>query len=97
MQAIVTRYLGPTNTKGARIVAECDAGRRVVSYGHASSEPHAHAVLELLLELGWGGRWIEGGTKTGNAYVCSEYGTAPKILDSFGNVLASCGLGGSDR
>lgn len=32
MQAISTRYLGPTDTKGARIVAECTAGRMIFDY-----------------------------------------------------------------
>jgi hypothetical protein len=27
MQAIQTRFLGPTNHRGARVVAWCDAGR----------------------------------------------------------------------
>jgi hypothetical protein len=55
MQAIQTKYLGPTNHRGARIVAKCDATRRVYSWDYAlgTSENH-HAAAELLgHELGW--------------------------------------------
>lgn len=32
MQAIVTKYLGPTNHRGARIVAKAQAGRKVYAW-----------------------------------------------------------------
>lgn len=55
MQAIRTRYHGPTNTKGSRISAQCEAGRIYVPYNHALSAfgNHATAARELLAKLGW--------------------------------------------
>lgn len=35
MQAIVTKFKGPTDTKGARIIATSYAGRTVFAYDHA--------------------------------------------------------------
>ena len=35
MQAIRTRYIGPTNTRDSRIQAKCEAKTIYVSYDHA--------------------------------------------------------------
>ena len=55
MQAIRTRYLGPTNHRGARIVATCDAKRKTYSWDYALNvaENHAQAAHALATELGW--------------------------------------------
>lgn len=55
MQAITTRYLCPTNTKGARIVAEADAGRRVYGWDHREDVHgnHLAAGSRYALEMGW--------------------------------------------
>jgi len=42
MQAIQTKYLGPTNTKGARIRAWCERGSITVDYTHGLSVEHEH-------------------------------------------------------
>lgn len=34
MQAIQTKYLGPTNNRPGRILAKCDAGKLVTSWDH---------------------------------------------------------------
>lgn len=49
MQAIVTKYLPPTNTKGSRIKAQCARGSLTVSYPHELSgeECHIYAVHQL--------------------------------------------------
>jgi len=62
MQAIVTKYLCPTNNSGARIKASCDAGSVTISYPHAHglTEAHAEAVRTLLAKLGWSGSWRMG-------------------------------------
>jgi hypothetical protein len=73
MQAIVTKFLGPTNTRGARIKATCQAGSVTVPYGYANvDEEHKKAVVALLFKLDWAGSWVGGGTPdgTGNCYVC---------------------------
>jgi hypothetical protein len=43
-QAIVTRYLCPTNTKSSRIKATCDRASIVISYPMVESGADAHAV-----------------------------------------------------
>lgn len=48
MQAILTRYLPPTNTKPSRIVASCERGRIVVSYDQAESQEGAHRYAAKL-------------------------------------------------
>lgn len=55
MQAILTRFLCPTNTRGARISAQCAAGRVVVHCAHAltGEENHQAAAQALRVKLGW--------------------------------------------
>lgn len=55
MQAIVTKYLSPTNFREARIKATCDAMSITLSWDHASSaEQNADATaLALVYKLGW--------------------------------------------
>ena len=64
MQAIVTKYIGPTDTKGSRIKAWCDAGSITVGYSHGSHDPHDIAAAALIRKLGWndnGQTWVGGG------------------------------------
>ena len=42
MQAIITKALHPTNTRGCRIKARCARGSWVVSYPDAQSDEAAH-------------------------------------------------------
>ena len=66
-QAIVTRYVNPTDHKPGRIVARCDAKRITVEWEDALdiAENHASAALVLFQSLGWhtqcdlvmGGTW----------------------------------------
>jgi hypothetical protein len=55
MQAIVTKYHGPTDHKGARISATAEAGRVVVAYDYSKNgeENHYFAALALIERLGW--------------------------------------------
>jgi len=54
-QAIATKYLGPTNHRGSRIVATCEAGRLVVPLDYALNtvQNHAAAAIALARKLGW--------------------------------------------
>ena len=56
MQAIITKYHGPTNTKGSRVSARCDAGRVTIPWDDAlsSDENHAAAARDLMRHLRWG-------------------------------------------
>lgn len=50
MEAIMTRYAGPTNARGARIIAASDNHRTERCYHHEESveENHRQAALKLL-------------------------------------------------
>lgn len=80
MTAILTHYVGPTNTRGARIVAESCGLRKVVPYDHASDTEgaHAKAALALILGAGWGGTWIMGGTRRGYAFTTKDSRLTPR-------------------
>lgn len=53
MQAIVTKYLGPTNSRGSRIKATCEAGSLSVPYDYGLSDygRHKQACDALRLKL----------------------------------------------
>jgi hypothetical protein len=55
MQAILTRYLGPTNTRGSRIKASCAAGSITIGYPHELSGQAVYrkAAEALVAKLGW--------------------------------------------
>lgn len=74
-QAIDTKFYGPTNFKGSRIRARCQAKKIWVSWDHGLGvdENHTKAAKELIKQLGWDEHyWIIGGgdpDSTGNYYV----------------------------
>jgi len=84
MQAIVTKYLGPTNCRGGRVVAWCEAGRIVVGWNHAIGIPENHegAARALVKKLGWDDRryyrrWVLGALPQntgGYVLVCAPRG-----------------------
>ena len=55
MQAIKTKYLPATNSRGSRIKATCDAGSVTIPYPHEFSGQATHraTVEALLVKLGW--------------------------------------------
>jgi hypothetical protein len=72
MQAIVTKYLNPTDTKGSRIKATCDAGSVTIPYPHELSgiAVHEAAVAALLAKLEWEtGEWVGGSLPNQAGYV----------------------------
>jgi hypothetical protein len=71
-QAITTKYLAPTNFKGSRIKAECEAGNIVIAYNNSLSEEWAHreAFVALVKKLGWDkSTWHIGSLKNGYVFV----------------------------
>ena len=63
MRAIITRYLGPTNYRGSRIKARCDAGTITVPYPYEArmgEDVHRIAAEALRDKLGWTGRLVGG-------------------------------------
>ena len=76
MVTIETRWIGPTNTKGSRIIAQrCDwkrgDPRAIVSADHALSHEAAHdeAARKLCQDLGWTGEFVRGSRAGGYVYV----------------------------
>lgn len=55
IQAIQTRFLGPTDRRGARIKARAAAGSVILDWDHAldTFENHAAAALALASKYGW--------------------------------------------
>jgi hypothetical protein len=55
MQAIITKYLPVTNSRGSRIKATCAAGSVTIGYPHELSGMacHAAAAKALVDKLGW--------------------------------------------
>ena len=71
-QAIHTKLLGPTNSRGTRIQAKSESGQsitRAYDYALESHENHAMAAEELLKKLRWRGKWFFGSTKDGYVFV----------------------------
>jgi hypothetical protein len=62
MQAIQTRFLSPTNSRGARIKAWCKAGSKTIAYNYEldASQNHYEAAMQLFKQCGW----AESGTRT---------------------------------
>jgi hypothetical protein len=55
-QAIITKYISPTATKGARVKANCEAGSVTVAWNHSMTvnENHIWVLSRLVRKLGWG-------------------------------------------
>ena len=72
-QAIVTKFHGPTNTRGSRISATAEAGRIMLSWDHTlnGSDNHVAAARALADKMGWtvaaGYPALVGGALRGNA------------------------------
>ncbi len=72
MKAITTRYMGPTNTRGARILAtDVDKNRVTIPYPYELSgqDVHQAAAKALCEKMGWEGELIGGSTKRGYVFV----------------------------
>ena len=68
MQAIVTKYIPPTDTKGPRIKATAMAGSVIIRYDHELShdEPFRKAAQALCAKFGWDWQMIGGGLPDGS-------------------------------
>lgn len=51
MQAVITKYIGPTDTRGARIKVDSWYGSKTYPYDHASNEAHDEAFNTWLEEV----------------------------------------------
>lgn len=71
-QAIITKYIGPTNFKGSRIKATTASGiSKVTEYDDAlnSEQNHMQAASNLMDKLSWDGKLVGGSTPTGYCFV----------------------------
>lgn len=82
-QAITTKFLAPTNTKGSRVKATAAAGSVTVAwdYGKSTDENHRSAAQALAQKFGWIGKYVGGGLPDGSGNVYVLLGTD----DTFGN------------
>ena len=74
-QAISTKYIGPTNTRGSKVKATADAGSVTLHWDDAlnSYDNHAAAAIALANKFGWGGRWAGGSVhNAGYVFVDTE-------------------------
>lgn len=84
MQAIQTKFLGPTDRRGARYKATCEAGSLTLEcdYKLGSEANHVAVAHDLIAKLGWFhddkrgdryGDWFYGATPDGSGYtfVCT--------------------------
>lgn len=62
VQAIITKYHGPTDTRGSRISATCASGKTSIPYPYhlEGIAAHADAARELCEKLGLVGRFTSG-------------------------------------
>jgi len=69
-QAVTTRYAGPTDHRGARIIVRSQAKRIAVSWDDALdvAANHERAALMLIAQLGWAGHWAGGALPDGTGY-----------------------------
>lgn len=70
-QAITTRYLGPTNHKGSRIKAWCQAGMITTAYLYELSveNNHLNAAMKLMQKIGWDNDLIGGWQKHDGVFI----------------------------
>lgn len=82
-QAITTKYIGPTNTRGSRIKASAQCGSVTISYDDSLRDPHTEAAKAFAVKMGWAGHWYGGGLPDGkgNCYVLGpESGEAEFVV-----------------
>lgn len=83
-QAIITRYVGPGNVRGSRIIAKAFAGKVTIGYDHGLSitDNHAAAAKALAGKFGWHGAWVAGSDPSGNGNVYVDIGDEAVLISS---------------
>ena len=72
MKAIITKYKGPTNTRGSRIYAsDSDHNRISIPYPYELSGEavYLEAAKALCIKMGWSTDLLGGGTNDGYVFV----------------------------
>lgn len=93
MQAILTKYIGPSNVRGSRVKATASAGSITIDYDDSLNTEDAHkaAAIALCDKMGWTeakgyGRLISGGTDTGFVFV-TEDRSVTALRNALGNLV----------
>ena len=78
-QAITTRFAGPTDRRGSRVIARSEAGRVSVPWDATLDVEanHAAAAAALADRLGWSGDWFGGWDGGGYVFVVASPRCAP--------------------
>jgi hypothetical protein len=81
MQAIQTKYLSATNSKGSRIKATCASGSVTIGYPHELSgmNCHAKAAYALLSKMHWDYKLV-GGELASGGYAFVMVDQASEVL-----------------
>mgnify|MGYP003344477924 CR=1 FL=1 len=73
---IKTKFIGPTNTRGARIKATCQAGSVTIAYPYdlSSADVHWAAAKALIEKLGlmWGSQFTVGSDNDGYYFIPAD-------------------------
>ena|SRR5271166_4974029 len=85
MQAIQTTFLGPTDHRGPRVKARCNAGSITIAWDSRADvfANHAAAARQLCIKLGWSKKYygaLYGGSLPGDSGYCFVM-----VRDSGGN------------
>lgn len=70
MQAIITKFHGPTNVRGSRVSATAEAGRVILDWDHALNpdDNHKSAAMALAAKFKWDGHYVGGHLPQKNAH-----------------------------
>lgn len=82
MRAIITKFIGCTDTKGSRIKATAGRNSATIPYPYELNEGDAHmaAAVALCNKMKWPGRLIQGGIEgAGYAFVFEPPTTAATL------------------
>ncbi len=91
--AIETKFAGPTNCRGARVIAASETNRMTVSWDYALDAPanHAAAARALAAKFGWDGQWFAAASVSGKGYVfVRDLGRECLSTRAFSVFLALC-------
>lgn len=82
MKAISTKYLGPTDRRGSRIIAsDGDHNRLTIGYPHELNSEAAHrkAAEALRDKMGWKGHLFQGSLKHADVFVFDDTGVVDAL------------------
>lgn len=73
-QAIITKYLGPTDAIGSRVKAKSYADQMTIRWDHSLNpeQNHTRAMEALLDKMWWTGKYIGGSLPDNSGYAFVE-------------------------